>query len=92
MRKGIKLYGLLNHKKCFYGGSLFLLLLFITSCKSNQFLIDSNEVENVNFWFIGDVDTDVPITDCLHIINSTVKPIFSYFNTHYLNIGIKTEN
>lgn len=49
MRKGIKLYGLLNHKKCFYGGSLFLLLLFITSCKSNQFLIDSNEVENVNF-------------------------------------------
>ena len=44
MRKGIKLYGLLNHKKCFYGGSLFLLLLFITSCKSNQFLIDSNEV------------------------------------------------
>lgn len=25
-------------------------------------------------------------------INSTVKPIFSYFNTHYLNIGIKTEN
>ena len=68
MRKGIKLYGLLNHKKCFYGGSLFLLLLFITSCKSNQFLIDSNEVENVNFWFIGDVDTDVPITDCLHIV------------------------
>ena len=54
-----------DHKKCFYGGSLFLLLLFITSCKSNQFLIDSNEVENVNFWFIGDVDTDVPITDCL---------------------------
>lgn len=68
MRKGIKLYGLLNHKKCFYVGSLFLLLLFITSCKSNQFLIDSNEVENVNFWFIGDVDTDVPITDCLHIV------------------------
>ena len=69
MRKGIKLYGLLNHKKCFYGGSLFLLLLFITSCKSNQFLIDSNEVENVNFWFIGDVDTDVPIIRDRKIIN-----------------------
>ncbi len=57
-----------NHKKCFYGGLLFLLLLFITSCKRNQFLIDSNEVENVNFWFIGDVDRDVSITDCLHIV------------------------
>jgi len=33
-----------------------------------SFMIDSNEVENVNFWFIGDVDTDIPITDCLHIV------------------------
>ena len=40
----------------------------MTSCKSNRFLIDSNEVENVNFWFIGDVDTDIPITDCIDIV------------------------
>ena len=57
MKKGIKLYGLLNHKKCFYCGSLLMLLLLITSCKSSQLLIDSSEVENVIFWFVGDIDT-----------------------------------
>ncbi len=52
----------------YYYGSLALLLLFMTSCKSNRFLIDSNEVENVNFWFIGDVDTNIPIHDCIDIV------------------------
>lgn len=62
------MYGLQNHKRKYLYSSLFLLLLFITSCKSNQIMIDNNEVENVNFWFIGDVDTNIPITDCLHIV------------------------
>lgn len=68
MKKGIKLYGLLNHKKCFYCGSLLMLLLLITSCKSSQLLIDSSEVENVNFWFVGDIDTESAITDCVDIV------------------------
>ena len=62
------MYGLQNHKRKYLYSSLFLLLLFITSCKSNQIMIDNNEVENVNFWFIGDVDTNIPITDCLYIV------------------------
>lgn len=68
MRKGIKLYGLLNHKNCFYCGPLLLLLLLITSCKSSQLLIDSREVENVNFWFVGDIDTESAIKDCIDIV------------------------
>ena len=68
MRKERNLYGLRSHKSSYYSISLFLLLLFVTSCKSNQLLIDNNDVENVNFWFIGDVDTNIPITDCLHIV------------------------
>ena len=68
MRKERKRHRPQSYKKSFYCGLFFLLLLFMTSCKSNRFLIDSNEVENVNFWFIGDVDTDIPITDCLHIV------------------------
>lgn len=31
-------------------------------------MIDSNEVENVNCWFIGDVDTSHAITDCIDIV------------------------
>ncbi|WP_390597708.1 hypothetical protein [Bacteroides sp. f07] len=68
MKKGRNLHGVQNCKRIYYYGSLVLLFLFMTSCKSNRFMIDSNEVENVNFWFIGDVDTDIPITDCLHIV------------------------
>lgn len=45
-----------------------MLLLLITSCKSSQLLIDSNEVENVNFWFVGDIDTESAITDCVDIV------------------------
>ena len=68
MKKERNLHGVQNCKRIYYYGSLVLLFLFMTSCKSNRFMIDSNEVENVNFWFIGDVDTDIPITDCLHIV------------------------
>lgn len=67
MKKERKLHGLRNlgSSKFFL---LILLLLFMTSCKSNQFLIDSSEVENVNFWFIGDIDTYIPILDCIDIV------------------------
>ena len=47
MRKERNLYGLRSHKSSYYSISLFLLLLFVTSCKSNQLLIDNNDVENV---------------------------------------------
>lgn len=68
MRKRKDLYGLLNIKETYCYGTLFLLMLCLTSCKSHQLLIDSNEVENVNFWFIADVDTDIPLLDCLDIV------------------------
>ena len=68
MKKERNLYGVRNCKIIYYYGSLLSLLLFMTSCKSNRFLIDINEVENINFWFIGVVDTDIPIHDCLHIV------------------------
>lgn len=43
----------------------------MASCRSNPLSIDSNDVENVNCWFIGDVDTNVPITDCMDIVLDT---------------------
>lgn len=68
MKKERNLYRFRDYKRSCYCCSLFLLLLFMTSCKSNRFVIDSNEVENVNFWFIGDVDTSHAITDCIDIV------------------------
>lgn len=67
MRKERNLYGLRSHKKYYYCG-LFLLLFFMTSCKTNRFLIDSNEVEYVHFWFVGDIDTHHAITDCETVV------------------------
>lgn len=68
MKKGRNLHGVQNCKRIYYYGSLVLLFLFMTSCKSNRFMIDINEVENVNFWFIGDIDTNIPIRDCIDIV------------------------
>lgn len=68
MRERKDLYGLLNIKETYCYGTLFLLMLCLTSCKSHRLLIDINEVENVNFWFIGDVDTTHAIEDCLDIV------------------------
>ncbi len=68
MKKGRNLHGVQNCKRIYYYGSLVLLFLFMTSCKSNRFMIDSNEVENVNFWFVGDIDTHHAIKDCIDIV------------------------
>ena len=68
MRKERNLYGLRNHKKHCYCGLLFLLLFFMTSCKTNQFLIDSNEVEYVHFWFVGDIDTNHALENCEDVV------------------------
>lgn len=66
MKKERNLYGVQNCK-IVYCCSLILLLL-LASCKSNRLLIDSNEVENVNFWFVGDIDTSIAIKDCIDIV------------------------
>lgn len=69
MKKERNLYRLRSYKRsCYYGSALFLLLLLMASCKSNRLLIDSNEIENVNFWFVGDIDTNIAIQDCVDIV------------------------
>lgn len=64
MSKEKRKYGLQNHKIIYCYGSLMLLLLIITSCKSNQYAINSNEVDSIHFWFVGEIDTHHDITDC----------------------------
>lgn len=63
-------YRLRNHNEM-HCLCILLLGLFVASCRSNPLSIDSNDVENVNCWFIGDVDTNVPITDCMDIVLDT---------------------
>lgn len=54
-------------QKCIF---VFILLsVFMTSCRSNKFLIDSNEVESLHFWYISpNASTFVAITDCVDIV------------------------
>lgn len=45
-----------------------VLSILITSCKSNKFAINSSEVKSVHFWFVGDIESPIPIEDCAEIV------------------------
>ncbi|WP_223854864.1 hypothetical protein [Bacteroides sp. GM023] len=68
MKKERNRHGHLSLNNSYFCGSLFLLLLLATACKSNQIMIDSNEVESIHFWFVGDIDTSNAITDCIDVV------------------------
>lgn len=68
--KEINQFGHQNHRnKCFY--VFIVLAILITSCKNDKFMIDSNEVESLHFWFLPDIDTNFAIKDCETVVFMT---------------------
>ncbi|SHF89610.1 hypothetical protein SAMN05444349_1442 [Bacteroides faecichinchillae] len=56
-------YGHQNHKKIYL--IVYILLLVVTSCKTNNELINFNDVESIKVWYISkEVCTMVPFRDC----------------------------
>lgn len=69
MKKERNPYGHLSLNNSCFCGSLFLLLLLVTACKSNQIMIDSNEVKSIHFWFVHpNILYNVSQLDCADMV------------------------